>query len=81
MPHSYEEILISNDPRIEKIKEMIMESNVVFFIYRGLSDRAIVMFKTNEGVFSKICPCGIKKSDPDLIHVLCYSTEPTQCHA
>ena len=76
---SYEEIIISTDERLLKIKETIVENNVVFFLYKGMENRAIVMFKNNDGVYSKICPCEIKKSNPELLYVLCYSTEPSQC--
>ena len=73
---SYEEIMQSVDTHkeLKKMKQVVMESKVVFFIYRGCEDTAIVMMN-NEGFHMSVQPCPkILKftTNPDLIYALCY---------
>ena len=69
---SYEDLMVSTDARMRDMKRVVLEEGVVFFLYRGLSDKALVMFRTPEGVHMQVCPCDVKRSDPDLIYAMCY---------
>ena len=74
---TYDEILHSMDTHAElkKMKALVMDQKVVFFIYRGCEQNAIVMM-CNDGTFHasvQACPKNIElKTDPDLLYALCY---------
>ena len=75
---SYEEIIQSVDTQkdLKQMKSLVMESKVVFFIYRGCDDSAIIMMN-NEGFYVGVCPCPKilrLRSDPNLLYALCYSS-------
>lgn len=73
---SYEDIIASVDTHkdLKAMKRVVMEEHVVFFIYRGCEDKAIVMMN-NDGFFMSVCDCPKVtrlRSDPDLVYALCY---------
>ena len=73
---SYKEIMASVDDHIElrQMKKTVMEENVVFFIYRGCEDSAIIMMNC-DGFYMQVCPCPKVlrlKTNPDLVYALCY---------
>lgn len=75
---TYDEIIRSVDTHkdLKKMKSLVMESKVVFFIYRGCDDSAIIMMN-NEGFYIGVCPCPKilrLRSDPDLLYALCYGS-------
>lgn len=73
---SYKDIIanVNTHKDLKAMKQTVIEEGVVFFIYRGGEDHAIVMMHNN--TFSMhVCPCpGIKRleSNPDLIYAMCY---------
>ena len=73
---SYDDIMSNVDTHqeLKQMKKVVMEENVVFFIYRGCEDKAIVMM-SNGGFYMSVCDCPKVtrlKSNPDLIYALCY---------
>ena len=75
---SYDEIMASVDTHkdLKQMKKAVMEANVVFFIYRGCDDKAIIMMNCGE-FYMQVCPCPKVlrlKTNPDLIYALCYGT-------
>ena len=73
---SYQDIMASVDDHkeLKQMKKTVMEENVVFFIYRGCEDKAIIMMNC-EGFYMQVCPCPkvLKlKTNPDLVYALCY---------
>ena len=73
---SYQDIMTSVDTHkdLKQMKKTVMEENVVFFIYRGCEDTAIIMMNC-EGFYMQVCPCPkvLKlKTNPDLVYALCY---------
>lgn len=73
---SYEEIMSSVDEHkeLKAMKKCVMEENVVFFIYRGCEDKAIVMMCMDE-FYMSVCDCPKvtrMKTNPDLLYALCY---------
>ena len=73
---SYQDIMASVDTHkeLKKMKRVVMEENVVFFIYRGCDDKAIIMM-CQDKFYMSICDCPKVtklKSDPDLLYALCY---------
>lgn len=74
---TYEEVMSSVDTHkdLKAMKKTVMEEGVVFFVYRGGDDNAIVMMRM-DGVFCMhVCPCPkVKqlKSNTDLLYALCY---------
>jgi len=73
---SYDEIMqnVDSHEELKKMKKVVMESKVVFFIYRGCEDTAIVMMNNNGFHMSvQSCPKVLKfTTDPNLIYALCY---------
>ena len=77
MEASYKEILQNVDKHEErkKMKACVIENNVVFFIYRGCENTAVVLMNGQDGFYSSIqeCPKLTKlKTNPDLLYALCY---------
>ena len=75
---SYDEIIRSVDTQeyLKQMKSLVMESKVVFFIYKGCDDSAIVMMN-NAGFYIGVCHCPKilrLRSDPDLLYALCYGS-------
>ena len=73
---TYEEIIASVDKHkdLKAMKKCVMEENVVFFIYRGCEDKAIIMMCMDE-FYMSVCNCPKvtkMKTDPDLIYALSY---------
>ena len=73
---SYQDIMASVDTHkeLKEMKRVVMEENVVFFIYRGCEDKAIIMM-CHDDFYMSVCDCPkvMKlKSDPDLLYALCY---------
>ena len=73
---SYQDIMASVDDHkeLKQMKKTVMEENVVFFVYRGCEDKAIIMMNC-EGFYMQVCPCPkvLKlKTNPDLVYALCY---------
>ena len=73
---SYQDIMASVDTHkdLKQMKHTVMEENVVFFVYRGCEDKAIIMMNC-EGFYMQVCPCPKVmrlKTNPDLVYALCY---------
>ena len=73
---SYKDILESVDKNedLKQMKKVVMEENVVFFIYRGCEDKAIIML-CQDKFYISICECPKVtklKTNPDLLYALCY---------
>lgn len=73
---SYQDIMASVDTHkdLKQMKKTVMEESVVFFIYRGCEDNAIIMMNC-EGFYMQVCPCPKVmrlKTNPDLVYALCY---------
>lgn len=73
---SYQDIMASVDTHkdLKQMKKTVMEENVVFFVYRGCEDKAIIMMNC-EGFYMQVCPCPKAmrlKTNPDLVYALCY---------
>jgi len=73
---SYDDIIASVDSHkdLKAMKKVVIEENVVFFVYRGCEDRAIIMMMADE-FHMQVCDCPkvLKlKSNPDLVYALCY---------
>ena len=67
---TYEEIIAN----VDKHKKCVMEENVIFFIYRGCEDKAIIMMCMNE-FYMSVCDCPKvtkMKTNPDLLYALSY---------
>ena len=60
---SYQDIMASVDTHkdLKEMKKTVMEENVVFFVYRGCEDKAIIMMNC-EGFYMQVCPCPPKQS-------------------
>ena len=74
---TYAEILASVDEHeeLKQMRNLVLSEGVCFFIYRGRDDRAIVMMKQGEALYTKICPCPKVlrlDTDPDLVYAMCY---------
>ncbi len=77
MEATYDEILqnVDKHDELKKMKACVMEQNVVFFVYRGGADTAVVFMNSENGFYASIqeCPKLTKlKTDPDLLYALCY---------
>ena len=73
---SYEDIIASVDTHkdLKQMKKVVMEENVVFFIYRGCEDKAIIMM-CHDDFYMSVCDCpkvAKMKTSPDLLYALCY---------
>ena len=77
MDATYQEIIqnINTHKELKKMKALVLENNVVFFIYRGCADTAVVLMRGPEGFYASVqdCPKTAKlKTNPDLLYALCY---------
>ena len=75
---SYEDIIASVDTHkeLKAMKKVVMEENVVFFIYRGCEDKAIIMM-CHDDFYMSVCDCPRvtkMKTNPGLLYALCYGT-------
>lgn len=74
---SYEDIMASVDAHkeLKAMKRTVMEESVVFFIYRGGEDTAMVMMNMDGEFCMHVKDCTKVKrlhSDPDFLYALCY---------
>lgn len=77
MEATYDEILqnVDKHEELKKMKACVIEQNVVFFIYRGCADTAVVLMNGENGFYASIQECTkLKqlKTNPDLLYALCY---------
>ena len=77
MEATYEEIIdnVNKHEELKKMKSLVMEQNVVFFIYRGCEKTAVVLMNGEDGFYASVqdCPKLTKlKTNPDLLYALCY---------
>jgi len=77
MNATYEEIIqnVNTHPELKKMKKLVMEEKVVFFIYRGCDSKAVVLMGGQGGFHASVhaCPKTAKlKTNPDLLYALCY---------
>ena len=73
---TYEEIIASADRHkdLKAMKKCVMEENVIFFMYRGCEDKAIIMMCMGE-FFMSVCDCPKvtrMKTNPDFLYALSY---------
>ena len=74
---SYRDIMASVDAHkeLKAMKRTVMEESVVFFIYRGGEDTAMVMMNVDGECCMHVQDCRRVKrlhSDPELLYALCY---------
>ena len=74
---SYKDIMASVDTHreLKAMKRAVMEESVVFFVYRGGDDTAMVMMNVDGEFCMHVKDCSKVKrlhSDPDLLYALCY---------
>lgn len=77
MEATYDEIIqnVDRHEELKKMKACVMEQNVVFFVYRGGADTAVVLMKGEIGFYASIQECTkLKqlKTDPAFLYALCY---------
>lgn len=77
---SYEDILANLfvHTELKKMCEIVLQQkSFCFFIYKGTSDEALVVFNYAGSVRAHVCTCPIVcrnfESKPDLIYILCYN--------
>ena len=46
---------VDDHAELKQMKKTVMEENVVFFVYRGCEDKAIIMMNC-EGFYMQVCP-------------------------
>ena len=74
---TYQEIMASvgTHKELKAMKTTVMEEGVVFFVYRGGDDIAIVMMRMGGEFCMHVCPCPKVKqlnTNKDLLYALCY---------
>lgn len=77
MDATYQEIIqnVDTHKELKKMKNLVMEQNVVFFIYRGCDTNAVVLMGGGGGFHASVHPCPKNaklKTNPDLLYALCY---------
>lgn len=77
MEATYAEIIknVDTHKELKKMKTLVLQESVVFFIYRGCSDTAVVLMKVEGGLYASIQPCpktAKLKTNPDFLYALCY---------
>ena len=77
MDATYDEILqnVDTHKELKKMKDCVIQNNVVFFVYRGGADTAVVLMNGENGFYASIQECTkLKrlKTEPDFLYSLCY---------